>query len=200
MRIVGAVFLLISCVAGISALFWQQEYQYSLPTPQPAGYVPTLISSKLDVQGLIAGYPVNEKVMLNFFNPDCPCSRFNSKHVAELFRQYGDKIRFFVVVPEGQDLQKVRRLIGEDVSIIEDRGNFIAQQSGVYSTPQAVMISPDKKLYYRGNYNRNRYCTRPESNFAELALKAFLNFEPLPNFSAEAYTAYGCEISYTPTL
>ena len=41
----------------------------------------------------------NDKpVFIHFFNPDCPCSRFNVPHVSGLIRKYGDKIDFKIVV------------------------------------------------------------------------------------------------------
>jgi hypothetical protein len=78
---------------------------------------------------------------------------------------------------------------------VTDAHQKIAEACGVYSTPQAVIIDRDNKLFYRGNYNASRYCTSKATNFAELSLIALLNKRPAPVFSIAATQAYGCELS-----
>lgn len=70
----------------------------------------------------------------------------------------------------------------------------LATTCGVYSTPQAVIIDTSHSLYYRGNYNKSRYCTDPKSNYAEIALNALLNRQDTVRFDAYALKAYGCQL------
>ncbi len=174
--------------AGIAALFWSQEAKYLLPTPVPSNYKTVATGTKIDVSLL----PKANAYFLHFYNPDCPCSRFNSRHVKSLIRAYGDSVKMLVVVPSARDLAKARQEF-DQLEMIVDEDGAIALNCGVYSTPQAVIIDQNSLLYYRGNYNKSRYCTSRASNFAELSLIALLNDQPSPSFGILASQSYGCE-------
>ena len=99
----------------------------------------------------------------------------------------------YIVVPNQQALTKAQREFGQQ-NFVVDENNAIAQACGVYSTPQAAIVDYDAKLFYRGNYNRSRYCTARATNFAELSLLALLNNQPSPSFGLLATQSYGCEL------
>ena len=82
----------------------------------------------------------------------------------------------------------------EGVIVIHDNADSLALACGVYSTPQAVIIDSDQKLFYRGNYNKSRYCTLKESNYAEIALKALVAGQEPPPSNQLATKSYGCEL------
>ncbi len=188
-------FILVGCFLvlaflAMGAVFWQQELKYQLPTPVPAQYA-----------AVPAGAPVNRTLLprgsayfLHFYNPDCPCSRFNARHIHSLIRQFSDSVSMYIVVASQVDVSKAQREFGAE-KILVDSDNAIARMCGVYSTPQAAIIDHNGNLYYRGNYNRSRYCTAKASNFAELSLVALLNRQPSPAFGLMATQAYGCEWS-----
>jgi len=189
------VFLMLILIAsGIAWSFWQQEAQYVLPTPVPTGYKPIAFDQKLD---LSAWYKNSEgkPLFVHFFNPYCPCSKFNTPYFVSLSKQYGSKVKFLVVVPEGITEEETRDFVGNDLEIIIDTVGMLASAAGVYSTPQAVIIDEDNLLYYRGNYNKSRYCSAKESNYAEIALQSLLNNQIQPTFDPWATTAYGCLFS-----
>lgn len=81
----------------IAFLFWHNELVYSLPTPIPKNY-------KAVTPGNIIQIPVslhrkdNKPVFLHFFNPDCPCSKFNISHFKSLVKQYSSEATFAIVV------------------------------------------------------------------------------------------------------
>lgn len=77
-----------------------------------------------------------------------------------------------------------------DIPVLFD--SSIAAVCGVYSTPQAVLLDVGHNLYYRGNYNKSRYCTDPGSNYAEIAIDSLLNNNDNPVFNKYALNAYGC--------
>ena len=54
--------------------------------------------------------------------------------------------------------KQIQDKFGLDIPVLFD--SSLAKACGVYSTPQAVLIDNNQNLYYRGNYNRSRYCTR----------------------------------------
>ena len=85
-------FLLLS----VGYLFWQNEFKYNLPTPLPQNYNVIAMGSKIKL-GACCAFD-NKPVFIHFFNPDCPCSRFNVPHVSELIKKYGDKVNFKIVV------------------------------------------------------------------------------------------------------
>ncbi len=78
------------------------------------------------------------------------------------------------------------------VPYLIDAEGEIAAKCGVYSTPQAVLIDSKSQLYYRGNYNRARYCTDRKSNYAQMVIDSLLAQKTAPDFGLNATQAYGC--------
>lgn len=191
MRHVLVVFLLLMCMLGIVTMFWHQEIKYHLPTPVPAGYQEVQPG---DTVVLPPALPPGKAYFLHFYNPDCPCSRFNARHLKSLVNSYGEAIEVVVIVTDEAFKPDARRALGNQLSMVADPGRAIARACGVYATPQAAIIDSAGKLYYRGNYNRSRYCTTRATNFAEVSLLAFLNKRQPPTFGLEATQAYGCEL------
>jgi thiol-disulfide isomerase/thioredoxin len=189
-----AITVLLLAFTCIGILFWYSEWRYSLPTPVPAQYHAVTVGTHIDISAKFNA-PKNEPVFLHFFNPDCPCSRFNVPHFIELAETYGNKISFAVVVmTKDKDYTEayIRKRFGLTVPVLFD--TTLAQDCGVYSTPQAVLLTADQTLYYRGNYNRSRYCTDKKSNYAQTAIDSLLANRQEPVFSNYALTAYGCSL------
>ncbi|HYD20861.1 MAG TPA: thioredoxin fold domain-containing protein [Flavipsychrobacter sp.] len=180
-------------LAGMSYLFWQNELKYTLPTPVPQKYAPVKTG---EIVGLKTGVTrdANRPLFIHFYNPNCPCSKFNIPHVRSLMKKYGDRISFAVVVLSNQKFTEteIKDKFGGDVPVYFDKE--IANACGVYSTPQAVLLNEDNRLYYRGNYNKSRYCTDKNSNYAQQALDSFLAHNSKPIFNHFALKAYGCEL------
>ena len=86
----------------------------------------------------------------------------------------------------------IREKYGLTVPILSDTS--LARACGVYSTPQAVLIDASHTLYYRGNYNRSRYCTDQKTNYAKMAIDSLLAQQQQPAFNQYALTAYGCSL------
>jgi hypothetical protein len=193
LTLIGATLLL----AAEATVFWAQDWRYSLPTPRPK----TLVQAKLgttpilphDVDELRAAAPGNP-VLLHFYNPDCPCSRFNLEHVRALARQHeGQALVIAVLQGKAGDSRVVERESKRlGITAVADFDGKLATACGVYSTPQAVVIAGDGKLLFRGNYNASRYCTSPATEFARLVLEAAVNAQVTPEFPAVATVAYGC--------
>ena len=84
-------------MATISYLLWHEDWKYMLPTPVPENYV-----ASRTVDGISLTKRINsgegKPVFLHFFNPDCPCSRFNIPHFKSLVNKYGNRIDFSIVV------------------------------------------------------------------------------------------------------
>ena len=154
-----AILSLIIIFSGIAMQFWYSEWRYSLPTPIPKSYHPVKQKEHIAIE---TNFTVkkNLPVFIHFFNPDCPCSKFNIPHFKSLVNKYSDKINFEVVVlttNKKYTSKSIQEKFDLTIPILFDTS--IATLCGVYSTPQAVLIDQDKTLYYRGNYNKSRYCT-----------------------------------------
>jgi hypothetical protein len=88
-------------------------------------------------------------------------------------------------------------MLDEDIIILIDKEEKLAKACGVYSTPQAAILQTDNKLFFRGNYNKSRYCTNKNSNFVQMALDSLIAKKNPPHFSELATDAYGCVLSKT---
>jgi len=193
--------LLLTCwllmiAGGICYLFWYNEWKYTLPTPVPQNYVSVNLGQHIDIDAKVNAEK-GKPVFIHFFNPECPCSRFNAPHFNSLVKKYGDKLSFrVVVINKGKNYtaDEIQNKFEFTVPVSFD--STIASVCGVYSTPQAVIIDADRKLYYRGNYNRTRFCTDNKSNYAQMAIASLLNNETNPLFSQYATKAYGCQVAF----
>jgi hypothetical protein len=181
---------LTSIFSGIVYIFYQNEIQYWLPTPVPEDYVEVQAGTKVS----LSFTETSSRKFLHFFNPNCPCSKFNMQTYRDLIRAYGQDLDCYVVVQDtskgikNADLDYLKEL---GVKIIVDKDKSIAKSVGVYSTPQIVLLDEENRLFYRGNYNLSRYCTNPQTDFARTALTAFLKDSTL-NLPGTAFAAYGC--------
>ena len=177
----------------IGAVFWYNDWQYQLPTPVPSNYKPVAHGERVSFNSRIRSQS-NKPLFLHFYNPECPCSRFNKKHFQSLVRKYEKKIEFVVVVLSEKHFTReyIQQKIGLDIPVTFDES--IAKRCGVYSTPQAALIDNQDKLYYRGNYNASRYCTEEKTAFARMAIDGLLDSETLQVMNAKALKSYGCTI------
>jgi len=179
--------------SAIAALFWYNELVYHLPTPVPANYKAVNRGRVIDLSSALTIY--NDKpVFIHFFNPSCPCSRFNIANFREIYTQYNHQLNFIVVVMSSKkySVTEIQSRFGIDIPVLFDAS--IATRCGVYSTPQAVVLDAQHKLYYRGNYNQSRYCTDEKTNYARLAIEGLLQRNNNLTFSPFALKAYGCSL------
>jgi len=188
--VVGWLTLLSGIVA---AVFWYNDWKYQLPTPVPANYRPVANGTRIDFKSKIPGQS-DKPLFLHFYNPHCPCSRFNKNHFKTLVNNYGKDVQFVVVVlsDETHTVDYIQDKIGLKIPVIFDQ--TVAEQCGVYATPQAAIIGRDQRLYYRGNYNASRYCTEEKTAYARIAIEGLLKSQSLPVANVLAMKSYGCTI------
>jgi hypothetical protein len=188
---------LILLFTGIAGFFWRSEWVYALPTPVPTHYHPVVAGTKINwPRGVADALPSGKPLFLHFFNPDCPCSRFNVPHFRSLVKQYGQQANFALILMTDKHYtpEEIWRRFDLPEGIPVLRDSLIAAACGVYSTPQAVIVDTNDQLFYRGNYNRNRYCTDDKSSYARLALESLLHNNLHPYFDPMALKAYGCKL------
>ena len=177
----------------VGALFWYNELQYQLPTPVPENYKAVKPGQLIPLSGGLKADPA-KPLFLHFFNPSCPCSRFNIKMFKSLVAQYGQKVNFAVVVMSDRTytVAEIQKKFDLDIPVVFDKA--IAISCGVYSTPQVALLDNHNILYYRGNYNRSRYCTDEKTSYAKQAITGLLADHAKITFSKLALTSYGCRL------
>jgi len=183
----------------VIAVFWYQDWQYSLPTPRPEALKQPALGMVMSVAEVLPGgakYDPSRPLLLHFFNPECPCSRFNLDHIRELTRTYGDRVNIVAVLEEDStdNLIDGFRKTGLAIEAVVDANRTLATAVGVYSTPQAVILDARGTLLYRGNYNSSRYCVDRRTEYARVALDALLAHRPQPALEPAAFIAYGCRL------
>jgi hypothetical protein len=187
------------CLLFVVAVFWREDARYTRPTPRPAGLIQPDRGTRLPADRWLGeGLARNGPVLFHFFNPYCPCSRFNLEHVQELRHDYGDRVAFVGVIEapamdarDRDDIAARLATLGFDLPYVLDPDGRIAGEAGVYSTPQGVLVDADRSLVYRGNYNVSRYCTDRRTQFVRTALAALVSrLSPLPPDTP----AYGCQL------
>ena len=197
MKKIVLIVILSGILASIGGIFWYQEMQYLMPTPVPVGYNVILPEELILYDTALIPQQHKKPKLLHFFNPECPCSRFNLKHFQALNKEYINEIDFYVVVDSEEKIEPAKGLIDNDVTIVVDSNKKLANACGVYSTPQAAIIQTSNRLYFRGNYNRSRYCTNKDSNFVQMALDSLVANRRPPIFNELATNSYGCSIPTT---
>jgi len=193
MRKVVVITWLIVLLATVVVLFWYNEWVYSLPTPVPENYKVVDTGTSVDIASKLSFKP-DKPVFLHFYNPDCPCSRFNIPHFKSLVKQYGNKIQFVIVpvTPKKYKTEEILKKFDLEIPVIFD--TTLATACGVYSTPQAVLLDTNRQLYFRGNYNRSRYCTDKKTEYARTAIDKLLHNNAAIIFDQFALKAYGCQL------
>ena len=179
--------------SAMGALFWYNEWVYHLPTPIPENYKPVSQGKLIKLKGLLEANR-SKPLFLHFFNPDCPCSRFNISNFKSLVKQYGHQVNFVIIVMNNKlyTAKEIQDKFDLNVPVLFDTS--IANSCGVYSTPQAVLLDTGHILYYRGNYNISRYCTDEKTSYAKMAIAGLLNDHKKIIFDQLALRAYGCRL------
>lgn len=196
MRIFSAIALFIICFGSILFIFWQQEVKFTLPTPKPDNLEVVEKGDSVNLP-LLKEY-ASKPLYIHFYNYDCPCSRFNMKEFELMVAKFNDDVNFLAIVESsgeaksdaGREFKEKYKL---NIPTITDSDGTFAKAFGIYSTPQAVLIK-DSKIFYKGNYNKARFCTSKNTKFAEMALEALINNEAPPEFPLLATIPYGCEL------
>lgn len=197
---------------GTIAAFWLLEGQYLRPVTRPAGAMEahpedlplppfSQLSTNLGVSRLQGPGPVT---LLNFWNPDCACSRFAEAHVHRLVNTYARQgVRFLTVVECGStsdDRSEATRAWKSrdfpDFAFTLDPDGQIARAFGVWAAPAAVILNRHGQIAYVGAYNAARFCNDHHTAWAEKALQAILN--DLPPSPAKT-SFFGCQVlSHNP--
>lgn len=183
MKKIALACILVVSFSTIAFVFFHEDVKNRLPSNKPDNI------ERLTF-GMPSGFQTSGKMTLvHFFNPDCPCSRFNTQHLNELVRAFSAEVEF-VAYSTSEPPKKY------PIKVIEDKNGLMAQKLGVYSTPQAVLLAADGKVLYSGNYNTNRYCSNDQTAFVKIAISKALiaDTESLSQVNLKSGLPYGCSI------
>lgn len=180
-RIGIAVLFVCTSIGFVIFKFYQEDYKNSLPTQIPEGYKNVAFGTRL------SNSSKTKLTLIHFFNPNCPCSKFNTKHFKKIVETYKNKIEFKAYSTEKGE-------IDFPIPVEFDQNAEMAKLYGVYSTPQAVILDHQGRLIYRGNYNKARYCSNKSSEFVMLAIEKVLHDNSIADIIQLAGKPYGCSI------
>jgi len=118
--------------------------------------------------------------VVHFWNPDCPCSRFNQPHVQQIISDYGrNNVRFTVVV--GGATEKIRqqhqveaRKIFNFEAVIDIRSDW-PMESGPPSSPAVGVMNSSGELVYFGPYSLGARCSPEKGKFVEKVIEQLKN-------------------------
>ncbi|ADV62606.1 alkyl hydroperoxide reductase/ Thiol specific antioxidant/ Mal allergen [Isosphaera pallida ATCC 43644] len=216
-RLAAAVVFNATLLVVSAALFWWQSWKDNLPVPRPSWLPSVPLGQMIQLDHLAAHLSRNtadsisarplgpddqdwlhpgQATLFHFANPDCPCSKYMEEHVRELYKMFGDRLRFVAVLPSHDQTVYQSGVSGlfPHFRVVSDPEGMLARAMGVYATPTAVLLDEDYRLVYRGNYNQGRFCMTVSSQYARQAIEAFLegrrDFQPPP----QALSSIGCPL------
>jgi hypothetical protein len=197
-RVWAALAVNVALLALIGHVFWLTDWQYSLPTPRPEGLMQPPVGSRPALPAAMAAlWREKRPLAINFASAKCPCTEFNLDLIRKLQHKFGDSVDFVTVLESPSDAAGARdefQSMRLRMPVVYDRSGQVSASLGVYGTPQAAILDRAGRLYFRGNYNRSRYCTEESTEYVRLALNALVQGLPPPVLPADATIPYGCPL------
>jgi len=113
--------------------------------------------------------------VIHFWNPDCPCSKFNEVHVNKIISDYRDKNVALTVVVSGKNAEqrKEHSLLAKQVfnlAAVKDIRSDWPMEKGPPSSPAAAIMNKQGKLVYFGPYSLGARCSPDKGGFVEKVL------------------------------
>jgi hypothetical protein len=156
-----------------------------------------------DLGGVARNIPEKKPraTVLFFITTDCPIANSYAPEIKRICADYErEKIAFYLVYSDPsislKATQKHIKDFGYRCPAIRDANHALVKKVKATVTPEAVVLSPDDKLLYRGRID-DRYLdfgkkrTHPTTRDLRDALDAIVRDQPVPNPSTKAV---GCFI------
>lgn len=132
--------------------------------------------------------------ILNFWQPDCSCNRFNASHVKRLIENY--QSQGFQLLTISRPSKKYSQLqltqMAKDKfgsAVVIDRDKLFTGHSRIPASPSAAILNRDGNLNYFGPYNDGAFCGVGGTRFVERVADLVINDEQ-PNIVNTL--SYGC--------
>lgn len=113
--------------------------------------------------------------VIHFWDPGCPCSRFNEVHVKNIISTYAAKNVQFTIVVKGStaEVRNERMRLAQQVfqgfAVKEIRDDW-PLQNGPPSSPAVAVINRQGQLVYFGPYSLGARCAPDKGQFVETVL------------------------------
>jgi hypothetical protein len=152
------------------------------------GRLETLVKSRNNLKAI---------KVVHFWDPDCPCSRFNEVHVKKIIADYkGQNVEFTVVVRgQTQEVRTERKLqaqqVFNDVAVKEVISDWPVDK-GPPSSPAVGVMNNDGELVYFGPYSLGARCTQDKGQFVEKVLDGLSTKKTSINKKQLNTLAVGC--------
>lgn len=188
-------------LAGTVYAFWWFEFRHLRPFEVEAAARAESFSGDGLATELTRLLPPEERhiaTLFHFWDPACPCSRFNEEHVRELRQSYADQgIRFAVIPRPGRfaDVDEARDAAEEqfgEVTLL----NMPAHQFATLPVPSApaLAIVEGDELAYFGPYSVGAVCSSSTGTFAEATLDDLLAGKSPRQLNTIAFGCF-CELN-----
>ena len=178
-------------LAGTVYAFWWFEFRHLRPFEAEAAARAESFSGEGLAAALGELLPADDRVpatLFHFWDPACPCSRFNEEHVRELRERYAAQgIRFAVIPRPGrfESLSEARRAAEEHFGEVEliDLPEARFRALPVPSAPALAIVDQratdtatdnGPALAYFGPYSVGAVCSSSTGTFAESTLDDLL--------------------------
>lgn len=134
-------------------------------------------------------------VLLHFWDPGCPCSRFNNDHVRQLLAAPGSAdVQLMVLTSAGAAAAQVQTVFGPTVvPVPPDQWQAIA--TAVPASPAAAVFDGSGRLAYLGPYSEGAACLAGNGDFVEQTLSRLRAGDTPTQLNM---TAFGCFCRWTP--
>jgi hypothetical protein len=158
-------------------LRWYQQVDFQ--------YSDALFDSSQMLDEQIAGNSdQSAAIVVHYYDPKCPCTRFNNEHVLELITTYQAKgVHFMVKVPDEAAKRSAQGVFG-DVEV-----QVISASSAPSASPAALVVDAQGLPVYVGPYSPGAVCTSKSGDFVGLALDDMLSGK---DFKQTVNLANGC--------
>jgi len=197
--------LLAVWAVGVVVAFWHYELRFmrafapEVADARGALFAGADLQARLDPQLLEAlrlppADAPSGVTVLHFWDPRCPCSRFNELHLNEIHARYGDKgIGWHVLTPPDAPPgaaaeRRFRRHFGDYGAVVRFSSAPARLWQAVPAVPAALVLGPAGASYL-GPYAVGGLCTSANGQFVETALDQLLAGTHEPVFNL---LAFGC--------
>ncbi|MGB0663945.1 MAG: DUF6436 domain-containing protein [Pontibacterium sp.] len=115
-------------------------------------------------------------LVVHFYDPACPCSKFNTEHVLSLIAEYQIKgVHFELRVPHPHHIEEAEDLFGVVAKVV-------SPQKSPSASPSALVLGTggeEAKWFaaYVGPYSSGAVCSGGDDDFVGLALDRLLSQE-----------------------
>ena len=142
--------------------------------------------------------PHFKATVINFWRPDCPCNRYNERHLRELVKTFQPQGVRFISVTSQENIkfsrQKNKALKRLATPLLVDKFNRLNIHFKHSAAPAVAIFDRHGKMIYFGPYSIGATCFSSKDGWVERQLKQVLagkNLDPYINVAA-----IGCYCSW----